>query len=195
MSKQLQKYDGPVFGITNSLELFQKLKHDSLNLRKNWHSYDAFNFLVTSWHLFYDWKNSDPRNALSREKRDKNKLPKEMNLVLDIVRDFANGSKHFKLDEKSENKRRVDEVHVGDEAGLYEYFFHENLLAVTVDEHWYFSIRVLHNIVMSYFDWVFDDGIPVKQFPDAVKETILYCNIANRETGEPPEIWLLNADN
>jgi hypothetical protein len=51
------------------------------------------------------------------------------------------------LDPGAAAKRRVNEVHTGDEFGFYEYFFHENLPAVTVDDHWYFSIRVLNTVV------------------------------------------------
>ena len=195
MSKQLQGYDGPILGISNSGDLFQKLKHESSNLCNGWHPYDSFNFLVTSWHLFQDWTKSDPSNALSRIKRNQAKLPKEMKLVLDIVRDLANGSKHFQLNSSSMNKRRINEIHTGNEVGFYEYFFHEDLPAVTVDEHWYFSIRVLHNIIMSYFDWVFDDGVEAKSFPNDLIDAILYCNIANRKGGVSPEIWLQNIDN
>lgn len=158
-----------------------------------WHPYDAFNFLVTAWHLFHDWKNSDETHALSRIKRNKVRLPDEMNLILDVTRDLVNGSKHFQLTPKAASNRRVDEVHTGKEVGFYSYFFHERLPAVTVDGHWYFSIRVLSNFLMAYFEWVFDDSIEVKRFPKNIIEGIRYCNIAER-SGPTPDIWLLNVE-
>jgi hypothetical protein len=117
-----------------------------------------------------------------------------MNFVLDIVRDLVNGSKHFQLTPDAAAKRRVDEVHTGEEVGFYEYFFHENLPAVTVDDHWYFSIRVLHNIMMRYFDWTFDDSAPVEVFPQDLVDAISYCNIATRSAGASPAVWLLGIE-
>ena len=146
MSKVIAGREGPVLGIESSVDMFEKLKYESARLQKGWHSYDAFNFLVTAWHLFADWPNSDDSRALSRMKRHRPRLPEAMNLVLDAVRDLVNGSKHFYLDPGAADKRRVDEVHTGEEVGFYEYFFHEDLPAVTVDKHWYFSIRVLNNL-------------------------------------------------
>ena len=194
MSKKIIGRDGPVIGIATSDDLFQKLKRNSSNLCSGWHDYDAFDFLVTSWHLFHDWPRSDPPDAISRKKRQKAKLPNEMILVLDILRDLVNGSKHFQLDLSAAGKRRVDEIHNGEEVGWYEYFFHEDLPGVTVGDHWYFSIRVLHNIIMSYFDWVFDDSTPVRDFPADLLDAILYCNIADRRSGESPRIWLKHID-
>ncbi|PPD57155.1 MAG: hypothetical protein CTY10_00520 [Methylotenera sp.] len=194
MGKKLQPNDGAVFGISNSLGLFEKLKYDSTNLRKNWNDYDAFNFFVTSWHLYHDWTKSDSLRALSRVKRDSNKLPKEIKLVLNVVKELANGSKHFLLNQsqKSTEKRKIMEVHEGIEANPYSYFFHEDIPAVSVDEHWYFSIRVLHNIIISYFDWVFDDSADATNFPNHIMEAILYCHVPSRKVGRPPEICCQN---
>ncbi|NTW70361.1 MAG: hypothetical protein HGB23_11050 [Chlorobiaceae bacterium] len=194
MSKIITDRDGPVLGIDSSQDMFEKLKYESSRLQQGWHPYDAFNFLVTAWHLFEDWKKSDILGALSKVKRQRTRLPIEMNLVLDVVRDLVNGSKHFLLDLGAAAKRRVNEVHTGDEFGFYEYFFHENLPAVTVDDHWYFSIRVLNNLMMKYFEWTFDDSISVKDFPLDLLDAILYCDIANRRSGPSPDIWLLGID-
>ena len=127
MGKKLNSHDGAVFGISNSLDLFEKLKHDSTNLRKDWNDYDAFNFFVTSWHLYHDWTKSDPLKALSRVKRNANKLPKEMRLVLNVINELANGSKHFSLKRNSTHKHKIAEIHEGIEANPYSYFFHEDI--------------------------------------------------------------------
>jgi hypothetical protein len=194
MGKIIADRDGPVFGIDSSEAMFEKLKHESSRLQQGWHPYDAFNFLVTAWHLFEDWTKSDDPRSLCRMKRQRNRLPTSMNLVLDVVRDLVNGSKHFRLKPDAAAKRRVGEIHTGDEVGWYEYFFHENLPAVTVEDHWYFSIRVLNNLMMRYFEWVFDDSTPVKDFPDDLLDAILYCNIANRRSGPSPAIWLIGIE-
>jgi hypothetical protein len=194
MSKIISGNDGPVFGINTSLDMFEKLRYESARLEQSMHPYDAFNFLVTAWHLFEDWAKSDDRQALCRMKRHRAKLPREMNLVLDVVKDIVNGSKHFKLDDRSAKKRRVGEVHTGEEVGWLSYLFRENLPAVTVDEHWYFSIRILNNLVLKFFEWVFDDSIPLRAFPEDLIEAILYCNTAERKSGPSPEIWLLGIE-
>lgn len=194
MGKVIAGRDGPVLGISSSVAMFEKLKYESSRLQVGWHPYDAFNFLLTAWHLFEDWTKSDDPRALCRMKRQRRRLPPPMNLALDVVRDLVNGSKHFQLTPDAAAKRRVGEVHAGDEVGFYEYFFHENLPAVTVENHWYFSIRVLNNLMMRYFEWTFDDSTPVEDFPGELLDAILYCNIANRCGGPSPAIWLLGID-
>ena len=194
MGKKIAARDGPVLGIDSSAAMFEKLKHESSRLQQGWHPYDAFNFLVTAWHLFEDWTKSDDPRSLCRMKRQRQRLPPPMNFVLDIVRDLVNGSKHFHLTPDAAAKRRVGEVHTGEEVGWYQYFFHENLPAVTVEDHWYFSIRVLHNLIMRYFEWTFDDSMPVEDFPCDLLDAILYCNIANRSGVPSPAVWLLGIE-
>ncbi len=181
MSEKILGNDGPVLGLYSSKDMFEKLKFESSRLQQDWHNpYDTFNFIVTAWHLFHDWPKSDDPRALSRIKRNINKLPTPMKLVLNIVRDLANGSKHFSLDPKAAEKRRIGEVHTGKEVGIYQYFYRSKMPGITVDEHNYFSIRVLHNLVMHYFEWVFDDTKLVSDFPSELTEAILHCNIAER---------------
>ncbi len=194
MSKAISGNDGPVLGIESSVDMYEKLKFESSRLQQGWHPYDAFNFLVTAHHLFQDWPESDDSRALCRMKRHKSKLPDEMNFVLDVVRDLVNGSKHFHLKPDSVKKRRIGEVHTGEEVGWYESFFHEDLPAVTAEENWYFSIRILNNLIMAYFDWTFNDSVPVKNFPADLTDAILYCNIAKRHSGTSPAIWLLGIE-
>jgi len=194
MSKIIDGREGPVFGIKSSADMFEKLKYESSRLQQGWHPYDAFNFLVTAWHLFEDWPKSDEPRALCRMKRQRSRLPSSMCFTLDVLRDLVNGSKHFQLNPDSVKKRRVTEVHTGKEVGLYELLFHEDLPAVTVDPNWYFSIRVLHNLTLRYFEWVFDDLTPVKEFPPDLLEAILYCDVANRGSGVSPAIWLLGIE-
>ena len=193
MGKSISGREGPILGINSSSGMFEKLKHESTRLEQGWHPYDAFNFLVTAWHLFEDWKKSDDPRSPCRMKRQRARLPVPMNLTLDVVRDLVNGSKHFELTPDAASKRRVGEVHTGEEVGFYEYFFHEDLPAVTVDRHWYFSIRVLRNLLMRYFEWAFDDSASVADFPAELLDAILYCDIATRK-GPSPTIWLLGIE-
>ncbi len=112
-----------------------------------------------------------------------------MNLVLDITRDLVKGSKHFELNPQAADKRKVTETHDGLEASWYSYLFHENIAGVTVEGSGYFSIRVLHNILLAYYQWVFDDSKEPRSFPKEILDAIDYCNIQSRETSVTPLIW------
>lgn len=195
MGKMITGNEGPILGIFSSRDMFKKLKFESASLKNDWKNpYVTFNFLVTAWHLATDWTFSDASNALCRMKRQRRRLPALMNLVLDVVRDIVNGSKHFHLKPDAVSKRRVTEVHTGEEMGFYEWLFHEHIPAVTVDGHWYFSTRILHNIVMRYFEWVFDDEAPLKQFPDELLDAIDYCHVGGRHGKSAPAIWLVGIE-
>lgn len=193
MGRKLLDKDGPTLGLRCSQDLYHKLIFDAERLSKDWNGYDAFNFLVTAWHLFNDWLKSDPKKALSRSKRNKRILCSEMVLVLDVVKDLVNGSKHFELDKKNADNRKVEQTHNGLEADYYSFFFHEDTLGVSVVGNWYFSIRVLHNIIINYYHWVFDDNKPCREFPPEILEAIEYCNITKRHSGSAPEIWAANS--
>lgn len=190
MGNTVSGIEGPVICISSSLEMYDKLKYESSRLQNGWHHYDTFNFLVTAWHLFVDWKKSDDPNSLTFKKRKASELPDSMNLILDVVRDVVNGSKHFELNQRSADRRRVGEVLNGNEVGWYSYLFHEDIPGVTADTYWYFSVRVLNNLVTRYFEWVFDDSSPVSDFPADLEEAIAYCNIAQRKGGASPSLWL-----
>ena len=164
--------------------MYAKLRHESLRLQADWqNSFDTFNFLVTAWHLYHDWPKCEPKGSLTRLKRHANQLPEQMVFVLDIVKDITNGSKHFNLSPEASRKRIVSEVHDGGESGFYHFFFRERIPGLDADSgkfKGYFSIRVLHNIIMKYFDWVFDEVTPVGSFPKEIVEAINYCDLVNR---------------
>lgn len=193
MRREIKGNMGPSLGLNNSRDLYKKLRHDSARLRSDWNKYDAFNFILTAWHLHHDWHRSDPNNDISRNKRTKSgKLPQEMKLAIAVTQDIANGSKHFILDPKPAMNRRVSTTHQGLESSWYSYFFHENTFGVTTNDGHYFSIRVLHNILMAYFEWVFDDNASPRQFPAEIVSAIKYCNIAGRlPEDEMPRLWTL----
>ena len=66
--------DGPTLGITSSLDMFNKLKYESRLLDNDLqNTYNAFNFIVTAWHLFNDWPKCEDKLNISRIKRQKNK--------------------------------------------------------------------------------------------------------------------------
>lgn len=158
MTNNNQTHNGsPKFGFKSSYDLYEKLRVDSERLSATWHHYEAFDFLITAYHLFHDWKKCEKKGELSRLKRNEDKLPSEMKLVLNTVRDLVNSNKHFILKKAPSEKSKITEVHSGLEAGWYSYFFHEDTYGVSVEGGWYFSVNMLHNILMEYFEWVFED--------------------------------------
>jgi hypothetical protein len=184
MTKVIQNLDGPSIGINSSFDMYAKLRHESIRLQADWrNSFDTFNFLVTAWHLYHDWPKCEPKGSLTRLKRHRSQIPEEMVFVLDIVKDITNGSKHFYLTKEASTKRVVNEIHNGEEYGFYEFFFRESIPGLDANSgklKGYFSIRVLHNILMRYFDWVFDEEVPVSSFPKQIVEAINYCDLVNR---------------
>ncbi len=120
-------------------------------------------------------------------------MPSEMNFVLNILQDLANSSKHVRLDRDSARKRKVDTVHDGNEVGFFEFFFHEDIPGISAGNS-YFSIRVLRNIVVRYFEWVFDDSAAVKDFPAEIIEAIQYCDASGQKSGPSPALWLIDIE-
>ncbi len=182
MGKTITGNTGPTLGIETSADMYNKLKFESARLQKTgWNSaYDTFNFIVTAWHLYNDWTKSKDSSSLSKSKRNPNKLPESMLLVLSSVKDLCNGSKHLTLTPEAARKRQVNEVHTGEIQSWLAWFTQERIPGISVDVNWYFSIRVLHNIVMHYFEWVFDDEKPLKSFPPELSEAIIHCNLSQR---------------
>lgn|SRR5690554_1104106 len=191
MSEKIADNEGHVFGMSSSYDLYEKLKYESERLKDGWHHYDAFNFLVTAWHLYEDWLKNEDKKLLCKQKRNPNKLSPQMRMVLNTVRDLTNGSKHFKLTDKYKNKSGVSKIHSGCEGGSwYSFLFHEKMYGVTVEDNSYFSIRLLNDFIMRYYQWVYDDTVPVESFPQELNAAILWCNIANRNAGSAPALYL-----
>lgn len=189
MTKQLAGRQGAILGLGDSRALYGKLQHDATRLAASWGVYEAFDFAVTAWHLQDDWVKSDPPNSLCRIKRGRTQRPSEMQLVLEIVRDLANGSKHFHLNPEGQKARRVTATRTGMEPDWWSYFWHEDMPGVSVGSS-EFSIRVLRNLMMAYFEWVFDDTVPPGSFPSEIVETVSYCDVSARKPPfTPPELW------
>lgn len=189
MTNQVADVQGAILGLEDSRALYGKLQHDAARLGANWGVYEAFDFAVTAWHLQEDWVRSDPPNSLCRIKRGRTQRPPEMQLVLDIVRDLANGSKHFHLNPEGRKARKVTATRTSMEPDWWSYFWHEDMPGVSVGSS-EFSIRVLRNLVMAYFEWVFDDSKSAGSFPSAIAEAVIYCDVSARTPPfTPPQLW------
>lgn len=188
MDKKLSGRDGPVLQLATCMDLLDKLRKDGERLEGTWHPHDAFNFVVTAWHLQNDWlsQRAAPKPTLAAEKHLARRLPAEMKLVLDVLRDLANGSKHQTLEPDAARRRVISQVQSGQIADWYSWFFHENIPGVTTESGHYFSIRKLRNFTLAYFDWVFDDTKPVTPFPGELIWQIWRSNPANGDAAAVP---------
>ncbi len=188
MDKTLVERDGATLGLDSCADLYDKLKFEGERLENVWHSYDAFNFVVTAWHLYNDWLKKDrtAKPKLAGKKTALEKLPAEMILVLNVLENIAVSSKHLQLNNPGAEKRKVSETHNGEIDNWYSYFHHERMLGITTEGDYYFSIRKLRNICLAYFAWVFDDGLPASPFPGELLWDIWRCAPKNHVEGAVP---------
>jgi hypothetical protein len=183
MEHKLVGLSGAVLGFQSSLDLYAKLKREGNRLEGQWHPDDAFNFLVTAWHLYEDWlpkdRATEPEPQIALQKREKKKLPEQMVFLLAILRDLANGSKHLELRPDSARRRVIAETHDGEIDDYWAFFFQESMVGITAydasDDVYYFSIRKLRDLLLEYFSWVFDDTQPPDSFPGQLIYKIWLC--------------------
>lgn len=153
-------------------DMHQKLQFEYERLKtNNWHEYDLFNFLVTTWHLFHDWVKNDKAAKRDVLNKKKNNTPPDMMVVVNIARDLTNGSKHYKLDAKSDKKKVVQDISDPEIRDWYSYFVSGPQPGVSSDKH-YFSVPVLVDLLHQYMNWLFDDSIPPEQFPESLIKTL-----------------------
>lgn len=150
------------FGLTTPYDFYAKLKYDSdLLLRRRKESaeehrleeFEAFNFFVTAWHLYKDWLQG---SSLVKPKYGVDKINAATSSFIeikDVIRDIANGSKHFELNASAK-------VVVGDReiSSWYSYFFGPQFSIDTKSFH--FLMYELVGLIMGYFEWIFNDSQP-----------------------------------
>lgn len=162
------------FGLKTPSDLFEKLKYDAeLLLRRRKENFEeqrleefeAFNFFVTAWHLYHDWLKKGtspdkPKHAIEKI-AVANSAFKE---IKDVLRDIANGSKHFELQDPAK-------VIVGERetSSWFSYFYGPQFPIDTKSFHFLMYELVL--LVMAYFKWIFDDTKPV-EMPSEITEKL-----------------------
>lgn len=161
------------FGINNCRDLYDKLKFEHGRLKETMYKekYDVFNFIVTAYHLHDDWLNKDEemRPKLANNKRGK--APREMIQITQAIKDLANGNKHMVLDKKSTEKMVVDTVHPPEIRSSYYSWFFGPHIGISIGTT-YYSLPTLVDLIMSYFNWIFDDSIPADEFPANITESL-----------------------
>lgn len=162
-------------GIESCEDLFNKLMFEKERFESDWSDYNFFNFVVTAWHLQNDWLKNNKDNRPEFAMRKINTSPEEMKEVLNITRDIANGSKHFKLDASSEKKKVVTEVHPPEIRDWHSYFFGPKPAVSTVKS--YYSVADLSYLITEYFKWIFNDSESAESFPENIQKHLDYCKI------------------
>jgi len=160
------------YGLNDCYQLFDKLKYDGERLLKGHHPYDFFNFIVTAYHLLKDWIKNDylkrPKYACKKVERSRQRYP-EIDLLLNLIDDIANGSKHFyKKDPRLENI----EICPPEIRSWSAYFRNQPMIYVSTNGY-FFSSMTLHSIIMKYVAWIFDDDLglePPKDLLDLIKK-------------------------
>ncbi|HSC67887.1 MAG TPA: hypothetical protein VLC79_09365 [Cellvibrio sp.] len=157
------------YGLT-PFDLYQKLIFEEKRLSSNaeWSSYDFFNFHVTATHLFDDWLKEEKKESQSLMIKIRN-TPREMFVVLQVLRDLTNGNKHRKLDNPSEEKR-ITNISGRFSDGWYSFYFSRFSIKTT---DFQFQIWDLVAIVMGYFHWIFDHDVSNTIFPERLIDMIL----------------------
>lgn len=157
------------FGLITAYDLYEKLKYDAKLLLRDrpeteeeqrLEEYEAFNFFVTAWHLHYDWivKNENISKPIYAVEKIKIAYP-TMKEVRHAVRDLANGSKHFVLDDPK--------VSVGErEISSYTSFFFGPQYPIDTETQHYLMDDLVF-VVLEYFAWIFDDDAPLF-IPDSI---------------------------
>lgn len=146
-----QRTNTPRLPIDSCEALFEKLKWDYTQLENDWSSpYGAFNFVVTAYHLYQDWI----KQAGTTEQKERlANIPERGRLLFDVWRDVTNATKHWQLNERSQNKRVVNEVSGPNIGDWHSYFIIGPVLYVRVSDALP-SLCELALVTVQCFKWL-----------------------------------------
>lgn len=162
------------FGINNEHDLFNKLKRDLDKLLNEASINDhiktidnTYNFLITAYHLSYDWTKDD------KYKIKKEIIPESFKDLLTAIKFLANSSKHRELTNNL-NENTVEEVTKPIVANWFDYTYGDqvNIKICGRQE----SLSLLSESLMQYFEWLLDDSKIVNEIPEKVKNFRLMEN-------------------
>lgn len=103
------------FGLRTAEDLCQKLRPDYETLRRQVTSDAVFNFVVTAHHLLTDWIDKDP--SVDQAMKDKLRAKAQNSEALQMIRDLADGAKHFQID-RSMDMRLVESTSASSGFGI-----------------------------------------------------------------------------
>lgn len=143
-------------------DLFDKLKFDFEELKKDWSEYRTFNFVVTAYHLYKDWIDAVGTSVTQRKKAQ---LPPQAQVLFNVWRDITNATKHWKLNAGSQSRQVVDGVSKPQIADWYSYFVAGPVIYVEVAGARP-SLPELAYATMTCFEWLLDDSSALTLPPD-----------------------------
>ena len=176
MSKKILAKDKVfTFGFNSAKDVYEKLVRDSKKLGENHRSKDeCFNFSVTAWQLYNDWlENDDFILALAKTKYKNSKIfMDDMMLGLCAV---ANSSKHMYLWQslRSDPNFNVVDIIYEDVTDWHKYFFAPFPTIVTKKAK--YNLWKVNEILLEYFEWVFDDSAVATDLPLSIKNKLNEC--------------------
>lgn len=159
------------YGIENSLNLFEKIKLDGQKMISSAHPFEVFNFVITVWHLHNDWLPKEIENYSER-------VPELMEKVFTLICAIANGSKHYNL--YTSNVEKYGKRVSCEKPGIRNwtaFFSGRNQPDFKIDGI-FITLQELHNIIIFFFEWVFNDQVDLESFPAELQE--LLCQIQQR---------------
>lgn len=149
----LRPTSSPRLPIDSCEALFEKLKLDFVQLEKEWSSpYCTFNFVVTAYHLYQDWLK---RAGTAEQKKRRAQLPENGKLLFEVWRDITNASKHWELNERSQNQQIVNEVSAPQIGDWYAYLVAGPVIYVQVGETRP-SLPELAQVTIWCFKWLIE---------------------------------------
>lgn len=158
----------PRLPIASCESLFEKLKWEYSQLERQWDSpYVAFNFSVTAYHLYQDWIK---KAGSAEQKNRRDNLPANGKLLFEVWRDVTNATKHWELNQNSQDRQVVSRISNPEISDWYAYFVTGPVYYVRVNKS-YVSFSDLAYVTGLCFRWILLDD-------PAITRSILECQLA-----------------
>jgi len=163
------------FGFNTAHDLYEKLKRDAIKLKDNPRSKDeCFNFILTAWHLHHDWmKNDKGVSSLARKKHENSELA--MKFMMHALEVVANSSKHVRV----RNNQNVKDTKFGEVLNWYGYFYGDFPTIITETAE--YPLWKLQEILIEYYEWVFDEKITDVALKPNILTELKKCNLQSQD--------------
>lgn len=161
------------YGLNDVKDLFEKLKFEGDRVSNNkHHPYDCFNFFVTALHLHNDWLKHSPNKRFELARKKNNNIKNiQMQNILDALKSIGNGTKHFILDTNKRKKSKVKSVSIPKIDSYYSLFSGVKQSSINIEGILH-TMQEFKGLIISFFEWVFDDSIPLDKFPTEIQFTL-----------------------
>lgn len=140
--------------------------------KHGWDEYRIFNFVVTAWHLYYDWiekagtvAQKGRRNIILKRKK---KFGAHM--IFAALRDLTNASKHWTLKSDQDSPQVVASISDPQITNYHDYFFAGPVVNINIDE-FNLSITEVARLAVGCMEWILNGDC---SFPDDLKKELQY---------------------